>query len=91
MQLSMDFFRAMLNVSPKARPPSPLVGTAVAKQFEPTCAVAWRGLACLLEQPALSATLRHSRMGSDHDEQWCAALRIMPFPLGRRRKMVVVY
>lgn len=62
MQLFMDFCRAILRVLPQARPPSPVVGTALAKQLEPTAGVAYRALLPLLEQPAVSARLRASRV-----------------------------
>ncbi|KKO15196.1 hypothetical protein V520_14015 [Pseudomonas putida KG-4] len=67
MQLFIDFCRATLRVLPQARPPSPAVGTALAKQLEPRAGVAYRALPVLVEQPAVSARLRASRVGRAQD------------------------
>ncbi|MNO02449.1 hypothetical protein D3C81_2228490 [compost metagenome] len=62
----MDFLRAMLRVLPQARPPSPLLGTALAKQFEPVIAAEARVLEALPAQPAVKARLIARRDGRSH-------------------------
>src|SRR6185295_13743720 len=85
MQLSRDFCRAMSRVSPQARPPSPTVGSAFAKQtepvFEPVFEAGCGAVVALLEHPASSARLTASRESRIHGEHWRAVCPVIPVPL----------
>lgn len=76
----------MAKVSPQARPPSPMVGSALAKQTEPVfVAGAWAGavaiaVLALPEHPASSARLAASRENRIHDERRRAVCPVIPVP-----------
>ncbi|MNE86267.1 hypothetical protein D3C80_1833500 [compost metagenome] len=71
----------MLKVLPQARPPSPVLGKALAKQLDPTVEAAWRALLVLLEQPALSPRPRMSSVFIAQSAHGRSPILLMPISL----------